>query len=214
MMGRVARILLAGLLLCAGPGEGQVPPGPARYVPAGIWHDPEYDDFYERWFGRQLRAMREPILSRPGDRGHFRQRFRLLVLPSFDPAYAIRLDETASGGRLRYVKLSGRGGYAPGRIATQRWISLDSEDARVISGVIDRLGLERLTPGSGPRPSQIDPETGEELFTACFDGTRFVFELVNERGSWFSTRHECDMPEALWTPLREFVGLLDERGIR
>jgi hypothetical protein len=65
--------------------------------------------------------MNEPPMSRPGDMAGYRTRFRLLVLPSFEPAFAYRVDEHSEGRAvLRWVRLDGRGAYAPGRIARHR----------------------------------------------------------------------------------------------
>jgi hypothetical protein len=108
--------LASRLFGCPGP-EGTGKPWSPRYVPATGWEECESATHLEEWFSRQLRAMNEPPLSRPADMAGYRTRFRLLVLPSVEPAFAYHVDEHSDGRAvLRWVRLDGRGGYAPGRM--------------------------------------------------------------------------------------------------
>lgn len=176
------RAAFLGLLLICG---GAAPPATqGSYVPAGIWRDPEQEAHFERWFGDQLRAMREPVLSRMRDRAGFRRRFRMLVLPSFHPAYAIRIDEEAAGGaRVRIVRLGGAGGYTPGGIKQEESFTLGADAVRQIDAAIEASGLAALAPDSDR--------------SLCLDGARFVFELIDERSNRFVTRHQCELGGAL-----------------
>lgn len=191
-MARRPALLLSALLLCASaaaPRQGdpfRPDPTPAsrRYVPADIWRDARRAGFYERWFGGQLRAMREPILSRPGDGRGFRRRLRMLVLPSFHHPYAIRVDEAGAGGaRVRIVRLSGAGGYAPGRIIEQESITLSAEETAALNRAVDASGLDGL------------PPTARQGI--CLDGVSFVFEQADPQRSRFVSVHQCGLTAAL-----------------
>src|SRR3954471_592469 len=93
---------------------------PESYLPSSGWSHSANAASFERWFGRQLRAMEEPVLSSRASRTGFRRRFRMLVLPSFHHAYAIRVDEPMHGpAQVRAVRLGGEGGYSPGAILEQ-----------------------------------------------------------------------------------------------
>lgn len=165
---------------------------PRHYVPAGV----ERYVFYERWFGGQLRAMREPILAGPGTLGRFHRRFRLLVLPTFDHGYAIRVDEDEDGADLHFVRLSGRGGYAPGHVATRGQRRLDRETAARVDRAVDQSGVANL-PWLAPPPQPATLPSGEQEIQVCGDGTDFVFETVDAGGSHFVTRSCGISPELL-----------------
>lgn len=185
------RALLALLFLAATAAAPQ-----ERYVPAEGWRDTWQADFYEEWFGGQLRAMAEPILSRPGDLGHFRQRFRLMILPTFQHGYAIRIDETALEARVRIVQLSGRGGYSPGHVASVRTLTLDRAGMAEVDRLIADARLAGEAPDASP-PGDVVNADGSQTITICADGTEFVFELVNRSGSHFVARHDCTINRAL-----------------
>jgi hypothetical protein len=159
-----------------------------RYVPPGIWSRSDQPDAYEKWFGDQLRAMREPVLWRAGDCGGYARRFRLLVLPSFHPAYAVRVDQPHGGdGLVRVARLSGRGGYAPGSLAEEESYVLPRAEMARLAAAIDQSGLAALPP---------EPP-GDEQSGLFLDGVQFVFELVDDEASRFVTRHLCELSPAL-----------------
>jgi hypothetical protein len=181
------------------------------YLPSSGWSSAEDAAFFERWFGRQLRAMKEPALSSGASRAGFRRRFRMLVLPSFHHAYAIRVDEPVSGPPIvRAVRLDGRGGYSPGRILEQERYVADRAALRRLHDALADLRFADL-----PRENGMRPEDKDDI-VVCADGVRFVFELVDERGSHIVTRG-CGMDPEFWTlvdaadALRRSVGSdLDE----
>lgn len=155
------------------------------YVPDAGWRNPTDRAFREGWYGGQLRAMGEPILSRPADRGGFRRRFRMLVLPSFHRPYAIRVDQAASGrARVRIVRLNGRGGYGPGEIFEQESYALTADQAALLHRDIEASGLASAPPHAG---------------ALCTDGAQFVFELVDAHGNRFVDRHQCGLNPQLET---------------
>jgi len=177
-------MLLALLLLAAPPG---------LYVPPNIWRDTEDAARHEAWYGGQLRAMGEPILSRREVPAGFRRRFRMLVLPSFHRPYAIRVDRETSGrARVRIARLTGRGGYAPGEIFEQESYALTADQAARLDRDIEASGLASAPPrASAP----------------CLDGAHFIFELVDARANRFVDRHQCGLNRALETLVWRIDGL-------
>lgn len=163
------------------------------YVPASGWSRADEADFFEEWFGGQLRAMAEPVLSAPGSGAGFRRRFRMLVLPSFHHAYAVRLDESADGRvEVRAVRLDGAGGYSPGKILEQERYVPDRAAVRRLHRAIADVRLATL-----PREVDETRDGDDGTIIVCADGVRFLFELVDERGSRLVTRG-CGMDRRLW----------------
>lgn len=179
--------LLAGVLVAAAiPALAQTGAAPARpdYVPDDIWRDQNQAQFLEGWFGPQLHAMREPVLSRPGDGRGFRRRLRMLVLPSFHRPYAIRIDEAEAGGaRVRIVRLDGRGGYGPGRIIEEESIALSAAETAALNRAVDASGLPAMPP--------------DERRASCLDGVSFVFEQADPQRSRFVRVHQCGLTAEL-----------------
>ena len=177
-------LLLSAAALAAPPG---------RYIPPNIWRDAEDAARHERWYGGQLRAMAEPILTRQEIRSGFRRRFRMLVLPSFHRPYAIRVDRETSGrARVRIVRLSGRGGYAPGEIFEQESFMLTAGQAARLDRDIAASGLASAPPRAR---------------APCTDGAHFIFELVDARANRFVDRHQCGLNRSLETLVWRIDGL-------
>jgi hypothetical protein len=174
------------------PGLGAAAPA-QHYVPASGWSRDDQAEFFEDWFGGQLQAMEEPALSAPGGNAGFRRRFRMLVLPSFHHAYAVRLDERIDGSaEVRVVRLDGAGGYSPGKLLEQESYSPDRHAVRRLHRAIAKVGLATL-----PRETDETRMGDGGSIVVCADGVRFVFELVDERGSRLVTRG-CEMDRRLW----------------
>jgi hypothetical protein len=186
-------LLLAAALLGAGSAGGP------DYVPDSGWQNDEWaKDFYEGWYGGQLRAMHEPPLATAADLEHFRMRIRLTVLPTFDPAFAYRVDERADGAMiLRWARLDGRGGYAPGVIDEAGARHLTAAEARALRAAAAAPGLASL-----PRePREAD---GAGNLSICVDGTTVVIEKLDAGGRIYLTR-DCGIDEE---PLRRLAHAL------
>lgn len=181
---------LAGLALL------QTVPAP-DYAPDSGWRDDEWGrTFYERWFGNQLRAMREPPFSSEADLAGYMGRFRLLVLPSFWPGYAYRVDVREDGSAvLRWSRLSGRGGYAPGRLARQGSRPLRAPELREWRQTLAAAALATLTREAQDEGVTIDAD-GSQNVSICVDGTMLVFEHLTSRGRDYVIR-DCDIEDSL-----------------
>jgi hypothetical protein len=168
-------------------------PAADRYVPQNGWSREDQAEFFEDWFGGQLQAMEEPVLSAPGSAAGFKRRFRMLVLPTFHHAYAVRLDERADGrSEVRAVRLDGAGGYSPGKILEQESYSPDRAAVRRLRRAIAEVRLATL-----PQETDETRLGNSDVIVVCADGVRFVFELVDASGSRFVTRG-CGMDRRLW----------------
>ncbi|NNC73723.1 MAG: hypothetical protein HKN78_12725 [Sphingomonadaceae bacterium] len=185
------------------------------YVPDTGWRDNDWTSvFYENWFGRQLRAMGEPPIVDDSDLAGHQSRFRLLILPSFRPASAYRVDQNIDGtGSLRAVVLDGAGGYEPGNIAQSVSRTLDPEELDQLESVISEASLDFL-PREG-EPEGVREIDGETVIRICMDGTTYVFEyLANGRRHYLE--RSCIIEE---NALRDLVdvttalapSLLDDR---
>lgn len=165
-----------------------------RYVPRNGWDDDWSATHYERWFGNQLVAMGERPFGNPAALEGAILRFRLLVLPSFRPAFSARVDVSASGNAtLSWTKLDGAGGYAPGKIATAGRRELSSSEARDFRA---RLADARLGEESQDWKNPTRVVDGKEVIVVCADGTQAVVEQVDLAGHRLITRHGCD-PKSL-----------------
>lgn len=215
-----ALLALAAALLVPFATAGAQPQGEERYLPTGIWRYGT-DDFFERWYGSHLRAMGEPILSRPGDRMEFRRRFRMLVLPHYSRPWALRIDERRGGDAwVRTVELGGPGAGPPREISRQDRFRI----GRAALGSIERSfrlsELRRLAPQEPPDPEP-EPVAGQDgdsrTIVICLHATQYVFELVDAAGYHIVTRSACDLTPELGTlirslqPLRRGVGLPEVR---
>jgi hypothetical protein len=155
--------------------------------------------------GNQLRAMGEPNLSRPGARERFVTRLRLLVLPSFDSGYAIRIDESAGGAAVSVVELNGRGGYEPGRVRKRTNSRLPATRMRALHRLIGQSGLASA-PRHAPPPEPVQTPEGP-MYVSSFDGTAFMFELVDRNGSRFVLRHQSELTPGLRALVDELQSL-------
>lgn len=174
--------LALSILFSAGPILAQTP-----FFPRGVWPDAPFDSHLEQWFGGQLRAMGEVPLWEERRKSDAETTARLLFVPTFDPAAMLRLNWTESG-ELQYAfkKLSGKGGYEPGRLTQSFSGIVDSDLAGKINAKLQTLNLL----GGGTPSKLIDPEV------VCVDGTSVMLEITSKGRYATMVRHECDMSES------------------
>lgn len=180
------------------------------YVPEDGWTNwagqpgNEKHWFYERWFGGQLSAMGEQPLIDDGDLGDFVYRFRYLVLPSFEPAYAVRIDEDRVGGlHMTWTLLDGAGGYAPGRVQETGYRQLTQSEAQQLIRLLERTDLANLQMEEGPPEPRSDGR-----IVVCADGTTYVFEELAQGRRNFVERRFCGRSDPELVALIEHFGEL------
>ncbi len=181
--------------------------GGGRYVPTTGWQDNEWAaEFYEEWYGGQLRAMNEPPLSSTPRLNDIR-RFRLLVVPTYAPAFAYRVDQGSNGtASFRWVGLDGAGGHKPGNIAKESRRVLRQRELRRFAAALEESRL-----GSLPRELPLEPTVsnpdGTETITICLHATYYVFEHSDGERRDFITRNECEVEESLQRLIRAVFSL-------
>ena len=207
-MRQLPRMLLISLLMtAASPTAQSASEASLYYLPTSGWRDEGSRQFHERWFGDQLRAMNEPSLSEQASLSGLRQRFRLLVLPTFEPASAYRVDERPDGSAtLHWVRLTGRGGYAPGTVSAQTDRVLRREEVQALDAAIAGAHLDALTrevSGEGTTHAYRD---GSQRITVCADGVTFGIEVRSERG-WRFVKLSCSSLAPLNLLIRTVIRL-------
>jgi hypothetical protein len=178
---------------------------PDRYVPSSGWRNNEWAaGFYEAWYGKQLRAMNEKPLPLEAGIG---RRFRLLVVPNSQPAFAIRIDFQSDGvASLRWVELDGLGGYAPGKIRQEGRRMLTPIESRRITASLGEAGLGSL---SRERSAELvtTNRDGSQTLTFCHHATHFVFEEFGASGHHYVQREICWVEDALDKLRRDLLRL-------
>ena len=155
----------------------------------GAGRMPIISDVETEWYPGQLSAAREPslyLLSRQAEPPEFALRFSLI--PSFDPSMFVRIYKEGPDYWLVVKHLSGAGGYEPGSIAA-------SNKRRLSESEVSRL-MELLAKLELFEESKVDCVFG-------FDGSRLLFEQVDEDGYAMVNRWSPDEGKAL--ELGEFL---------
>lgn len=158
------------------------------YFPERTWPC-AYDRVrYERWFGKHLRAMGEPVFAEHGGTANAEVlKYRLLTLPSFRPATAIRFEVRLQNRRpVEFLKVfvseTGAGGYAPGVRKDFAERRLPPDDATFFMSSIEDVAPEDM-PTEAPAADVI-----------CMDGVQYVFEVLDEYGDHhLVSRHNCEV---------------------
>ena len=136
------------------------------YFPKGA-----VNDFEQRWYAKHLSTMQEPILSAAGkDASYFA--FRILYLPTWGQPVAVRYEKRGNQFFRRSVKLSGEGGYDPGKIAEQEEIEVEKKR-------VDNLirSLKRAAFWEMPEKDDVLGEDGSQLIIeAVHDGKYRVLD--------------------------------------
>jgi hypothetical protein len=174
-----------------------------QYLPKEVWRSADNWRFFEDWFGDQLAAMREPSLLSISQEGASAEQYRLLVLPSFSPGYAIRVTHKFDGdSEIKYTELDGAGGYEPGKISKQSVREIPQQQVDDLKETFEAINFWGL-------PTELDrsPKPGEVIHV-CTDGTRFVFETVSGGQYKLFHVHECRAGEV--TGLAELISLFHE----
>ena len=103
----------------------KVQPGLTGYFPQGMyaygWRDRE--TFMNEWYGKHLKAMREPSLLEESRSDT--DVYRFLWLRTFHNPMAVRVERSGSAMKLYLKELSGSGGYDPGELIVSKQIDLD-----------------------------------------------------------------------------------------
>jgi hypothetical protein len=117
------------------------------------------DDFVREWWSSSLQRMEEPSLSCDGVGV---EGYRLLVVPTWGPALAIRIGALRARTRLSVALLNGQGGYDQGHLERLSSRELFAAERRKIVRAIHDAGFWNMP--------TVDYER------RGFDGTEYILE--------------------------------------
>ncbi|HEY0012854.1 MAG TPA: hypothetical protein VGB79_08385 [Allosphingosinicella sp.] len=207
---RLLLALAATLLLLPFAAAGAQPAGAGeRYVPQGIWRDPEDAERREREIGRLFRAIGEPVLE--ADPRPYARRFRLLVIPD-GPASVTMLgiDERRAGSaKVRVTWLDRARDYSLRAPAERRSYDIDRHSVLELERALAISGLVRLAPEGEPMPADYIDSNGDGVIHLCMHPTTYVFELVERGRRSYVLRDSCDMTGPLWRLLNTLDPLVE-----
>ncbi|HEU4881810.1 MAG TPA: hypothetical protein VFT45_06185 [Longimicrobium sp.] len=166
LLSRSARDTLHEVLLRSVRLEGAHRLPPRGYFPGGMLSpdDTAGAAFSDLWYSRNLRAMGEPRLAEAAA-ASADEVFRLTVLPSFTPAFAVRLHRRGPGAVVVTTMLSGAGGYEPGEPARHDSVEVTVDDAAAYFQRANAAGFWSM------------PVQGRDL---GFDGSEWILEGVRD----------------------------------
>ncbi len=158
-----------------------------RYFPADAWEplsawtQEERSQFYERWFGRRLAAMKEPSLAFADSSERGPNEIRLLFLPSNARVTMLRISYSDKQEvSFEFKMLSRVGSGYPGDLIVHTTGTVDEGDAERIFAL-----LEAIAPWS-------DTATPVDR-GLCYDGTMTLLEFRKGDAYHLIDRHECDL---------------------
>jgi hypothetical protein len=139
-----------------------------QYFPDGaLAGDKQQDDFLVQWYSKHLQAMGEPSLWELS-KDSAANIYRFVYLRTFDPPIVVRLSVQKDGSGMLITKItSGKGGYEPGHLLTNRTSCLD---AQKVSWFLDRMNELSFW----ERPSYI-----ENPSVMGVDGAHWIMEGVH-----------------------------------
>lgn len=131
---------------------------------------------YDKWPARHLRAMAEPSFASARAIDGFQQRIRILVLPTFQSGYSIRVDVPLSGkARIVVVSETGQGGYSPGRKKSVSAHDGDADTPKYVQAALRASGIDSETADAKAI------EVGNDEAIVCTDGTAFFLEYFDAK---------------------------------
>jgi hypothetical protein len=117
----------------------------------------------EGWYGKHLRAMKEPVLCPDS----MRERYRFLWLRTFHRPIAVRVEQRPDDIRLVAKELDGAGGYGPGTIVRDTSFSLPRAQWEEFRHLLSEAQFWQL-------PAHWPPEEG----VVGVDGSQWILEGV------------------------------------
>jgi hypothetical protein len=117
-----------------------------RYFPKGIFSTSKSDDdFRNRRYAQQLRALKEPSLSDASVGSE--SVYRFTWLRTFHHPIAVRITVHADGtGTLTTKMANGAGGYKPGNLIANANRNLGAGEVRHVLEIVDRMAFWRMPP--------------------------------------------------------------------
>jgi hypothetical protein len=133
----------------------------SRYLPDTT------DTFTNDWYSGQLRAAAEPRLRATGED---REIFRLSWIPSFHPTVIVRVERNESQYVLVAKRLTGAGGYEPGKVGEQVRRPLERSEWNAFNRHLKAANFWSMQPDEPPKFT----ENGEQVIGT--DGSQWFLE--------------------------------------
>ena len=150
--------VVAGVVLLAGACRSLFPQG-------------SFEPFVDRWYSEQLRAAHEPALHPTGSQD--REVYRFSIIPSFGPTITMRVTKSGGEYQLTTKRLTGAGGYQPGKIGIRRDRLLTSAEAAMLRQWIAEMNFWAMPTAEPPVPQPPD------VVVIVYDGTQFLLEAAD-----------------------------------
>ena len=138
--------------------------------------------FAADWFSAVLKRMKEPSLLATTNSPN-RQVYRLTIIPTWGNPVAFRAQRKENVFLLSSCRLSGEGGYDPGKLVESRDHALTQEDSIALDSLFTQLGF-------------FDMPT-EEVDVPGNDGEEWILEGVRDGRyhvikRWSASTHQTD----------------------
>lgn len=138
--------------------------GRRGYFPRGTYGAIATPETMNEWYGKHLKAMREPTLLKESNPGA--EVYRFLWLRTFDDPMAVRVERIGSNMNLFVRRLSGSGGYDPGELIFKGSMELDQARWCTFMAKLERANYWN-------EPLDKDYDSGN-------DGAQWILEGVRE----------------------------------
>jgi hypothetical protein len=148
------------------------------FPPGALDETPQSSHFKEQWYTNQLHALKEPSLWELS-KTQRTQTYRFLWLRSFHQPISVRLEISHDGtGVLTTKATSGRGGYKPGNLVTNKTRALTKEQATWFLDRIEEVGFWSLPVYEKPHKG-VGPN-GESTVEVNLDGAQWILEGIKD----------------------------------
>jgi len=118
-----------------------------------------------RWYCSHLQAAGESVLSEG-------KRYRFTYIPSFHPPRVVVISSEPEGWVATGKVLSGKGGYAAGKVVRTTRRMLTTDEVRLLEQRLENAGLWQ------PTDLQQEGTDGSEWLLEARDGARYMFHDV------------------------------------
>ena len=146
----------------------------------------------EKWYRKNLKTMKEPsIYEQRSDKKV--EVFRFLWLRSFDKPIAIRIEKSKLKAKLRVVRLSGAGGYDPGRLEYDKTIAITSEQWGRFLKLLAKASFWDTPTDERPDPQGLD---GSQWILEGLTKGKYHVVLIDGRPTTMKKKEH-----ASWMPL-------------
>lgn len=205
-------LLLAGVLVACNRGEPPTrgarsapPPAPsapaveagtaslpqdADATPAAFFPPHTFSDATEKltvdWYGKQLRAMGEPSLWAAALAGKTAVRF--LWLRTWGRPIAVRVDVDGGLARLVATRLTGDGGYRPGKIDVQRSRALTAAEWEEVERALAAATFDTM-----PAQAEAGLDGAQWILERAKGGTYHLVDRWSPLGRYAAFAHACQV---------------------